>query len=876
MQGKFKMKQKIMMTLHIMLILFILVDAATAQNTGGNRAGAPDQPGDDQDINEELWQFSKKTSYEEAMQHIAQEKKRTKVSPSAEVMLPTGWKIKPAGKQVEVGRFPHEAVDYAGQVVVLNTGYYINEPQEVSIVNPDYGQVVKVLHLASMFPSAQAGLDGDLYISGGNSQKIFRFNKKFELVREYPVQGYTAGLASIDSSHIAVVCMVSSAAGQDFEKGNYKQGKLMIVNTSTGEVEREVVTGYFPHTVRFKNRKLYVTLLGENKLLVYDQQLKLLKSLEVGRTPQDICAGDDSLYIVNTGSDNVSVIDTKEDLVISAIDLKSHGTVFGSGPTSCAVDGDVLYVAQATTNSIAMFDIRHRKLLGFIPTGWYPTKVLLQGKHLFVLSGKGIHALRPNVDGPQPIPDKGGTQYVLTLLKGSLSVIPTMEITQKLPDWTRQVEDGNPIYSPLKGFKLPIRNIFYIVRENRTYDQVLGDLGKGNGDPFLTLFGLKITPNAHKLANEFVALDNFYANGEISVLGHSFTTSGYASPFLEWLGNAAYSGRYKGYPFGIVPSTTSPMYLWDAMDAKGVDYRIYGEDYYIYTRGYRIISDVYGPDCELGRKFYDQMMSLASIADRGNKFYQIAKPYYGQANTPDKAMQLLERDDFVKPLSIFFCGDESLAKAVKENTTLRRGFAELLYHYPFNYRSWDLAHSDIERAQEWKLDFETQLQGGKVAQLHYIWLPNDHTNGTGNASLPPDQLVAQNDAALGLIIETIAKSPAWKESLILITEDDAQNGPDHVDATRTVALAAGPHVKRHEVIDDRYDQLSMLRTIEMLLNVPPLNLNDSLAVPMFSIFTEEPVDRPYIASQPSNHLAVGDKLLYQRFFQSSLGRTSEK
>jgi YVTN family beta-propeller protein len=452
------MLRKAILLFFSMLLLFILVSAeVAAQSSAGYRAAAPDQPGEDADINDELWQFSKKTPYTEAMQHIASQKKENHILPPAEVILPTGWKIAPAGKQVETGRVPHEAVAYAGHVVVLNIGYSDRkgkEPQEVSIINPDSGQVVKILHVASLFPSAQAGPDGDLYISGGNSQKIFCFDRRFELVREYTIQGYAAGVASIDSNHIAAVCMVSSATGQDFEKGNYQQGKLLILNTTKGDVEKETVTGYFPHTVRFQKGKLYVTLLDENKLLIYDRRLNFIKSLETGRTPQDICAGDDRLYVVNTGSDKVSVIDPKKDSVISAIDLQSHGKGFGSAPTSCTVDGDVLYVAQATTNSVAMFDTKHRRLMGFIPTGWYPTKVLLQGKHLLVLNGKGIQARRPNVDGPQPVPGKGGTQYVLTLLKGSLSIIPVARITSKLVGWTRRVHDGSPLYSPLKGLCL--------------------------------------------------------------------------------------------------------------------------------------------------------------------------------------------------------------------------------------------------------------------------------------------------------------------------------------------------------------------------------------------------------------------------------------
>jgi hypothetical protein len=311
---------------------------------------------------------------------------------------------------------------------------------------------------------------------------------------------------------------------------------------------------------------------------------------------------------------------------------------------------------------------------------------------------------------------------------------------------------------------------------------------------------------------------------------------------------------------------TSPAYLWDALDAKSVDYRIYGENYFLYTRAYRIITETFGAESELARKFYAQTMTLAAKTDRGNEFYTLAKDYYGQADTPEHALSLLEsKPEFTAALSKFLTGDQSLANALAENQSLRRKFAEYLYHYCFNYRSWDLGYSDLDRAKVWKEDFERQLRASRVAQLHYIWLPNDHTDGVSQRYYMPNQLVAQNDAALGRIIETIARSEIWKESIILVTEDDAQNGPDHVDATRTVALAVGPYVKRKVVVGDRYDQLSMLRTIELLLGLDPLNMNDTLAVPMFGIFTEKPDVLPYTPSKPSSHLINADQKLYEQF-----------
>lgn len=821
-----------------------------------SRESAPDQPGDEEDLNQELWKFSKNSPYPGST--------TAKDVGFAEAALPNGWKIAPAGTQVEVGRLPYEAVPYADKLVVLNTGYY-KGPQEVSVVDPKQGKVVKTLQFKSLFPSARQGLDGDLYISGGFDQKVYRLNRDFNSVREYPVNGYMAGIAPVDAKHLAVAYMVTQNDQQAYVKG-----QVALLNTETGQVERSLDAGYFPYSVYYLNGKIYVTLLGENKLLVYDAQLNPIKTLAVGRTPQNLCTDGKKLYVVNTASDDISVVDTKQDAVVERIALRHNGFRFGSSPTSCAVNGNRFYVTQAQVNAVAVIALEQIgakpavRLEGFIPTGWYPTKVLLWGQQLLMLSAKGIHPRRPNPQGPQPIEAKGGKQYVLTLLRGALSIVPKDAIASHLSSWTKQVEAGSPLYSVKEGMKLPLHHVFYIIKENRTYDQVLGDLGRGNGDSKLTLFGQAITPNNHKLAKEFVTLDNFYANGEISVLGHSFTTSGYASPFLEWLGNMAYSGRYNGYPFGTVPATFSPAYIWNALEAARVDYRIYGEPYYLFTRSYQLIVETYGANSELAKKFYAQSMALAANADRGKAEGKIFQSYYGQADTPEQALHLLENPEFTRFVSQVFTGDETLSQALQQDAVFRQKFATFLYHYPLNYHSWDLKYSDLQRYSDWKTDFEKQLKSGHPAQFQYIWLPNDHTAGEKPGFPNPYQMVSQNDAALGKIIETIAKSPIWKDSLILVEEDDSQNGPDHVDSTRTVALAAGPYVRRGAVVSDRYDQLSLLRTVEVVLGLNPINLNDALAVPMFDIFNEKPNNSAYVAPTPSGELMKADKERYQQ------------
>ncbi|HXD30227.1 MAG TPA: bifunctional YncE family protein/alkaline phosphatase family protein [Pyrinomonadaceae bacterium] len=832
----------------LVFCLFIYVAAQEPERVA-------DDPEDEEELNEELWEFARNTPYEKILAYVAEEQRKSRETVKAEVELPNGWRLAPAGTQIPVGRLPYEAILFSGKLVVLNTGYYYREPQVASVIDLQSMKVEKTITLNSLFPSAEVGMDGNLYISGGFDEKVFRLDKDFK-VSEYKIGGYAGGLAAVDAEHLAVGYVATKN-----QAGAYVAGKLALLNTTSGKIEREVSVGYFPYAVRKLGTKLYVTLLGEQKLRVYDSELKLVKSLRVGRSPQEMCSDGRRLFVVNTDTDNLSVIDTRSDRVTGTVSLAARGSRFGTAPSSCTVSGNRLYVTLANTNAMAVLDLRSFRQLALVPTGWYPTKALTDDNNLFVISAKGIQARRPNPKGPQPNATSRVPGYVLNLLQGSVAVIPKNEVSKNAAAWTKAVRAGVPLFDPKSGFKLPIRHIFYIIKENRTYDQVLGDLGRGNGDPSLTLFGESISPVHHQLAKDFVTLDNFFVNGEISVLGHSYTSSGYASPFTEWLANNSYATRWKGYPFGTVPAVTSPTYLWDLLDDRKVDYRIYGENYFLFTRAYKLIVQHFGVESELAKKFYDKSMVAAAGGDRGNEFYELANPFYGQASTRKDALKLLDNATFTNGLSKFLVGDESLAQAIKKpgNFPFKASLADYLYHYPFNYRSWDLKYSDLDRFKTWKLDFDSQLKSGQVAQLHYIWLPNDHTDGANSKTMNPFEFMAQNDAALGRIVQTISDSPIWKQSLILIEEDDAQNGPDHVDATRTIAFAAGPYVKRGAVISDRYDQLSMLRTIELLLGLRSLNLSEQVAVPMWGIFTPKPNFDPFVRASPSSRLSDADR-----------------
>src|SRR5437764_648635 len=419
------MKRRSQIAVSVLLFVSLFIPVARAQDArrdAGERAQFFDRAEDEEDLNRELWEYARGTPYEEAVRYVAAARARAQAARVSEAVLPSGWKIAPAGQQVEVGHLPYEAVNFAGRLVVLNNGYYSREVPEISIVDTASGQVVKTIRTkpspgvpGSLFPSAEVGADGDLYVSGGYDEKVLRVNREFEIAREYKVAGFAAGLAPVDATHVAVLYL----AAKDNNK-NYVKGKLALLNTEDGHVERDMDAGYFPYAVAAAGGKFYVAALGENHLRVFDGSLKPIKEIALGRRPQALTIDGALLYVVCTDSDEVYTVDTRSDSVVSVLRLDHFASRFGSTPTSCAFDGDRLYVTLAGLNAVAVFDKRTKKQLGLVPVGWYPTKVLVEGDRLLVLSAKGIRPRRPNPNGPQPVAEKNGPDYVLTLLKGSL------------------------------------------------------------------------------------------------------------------------------------------------------------------------------------------------------------------------------------------------------------------------------------------------------------------------------------------------------------------------------------------------------------------------------------------------------------------------
>jgi hypothetical protein len=465
----------------------------------------------------------------------------------------------------------------------------------------------------------------------------------------------------------------------------------------------------------------------------------------------------------------------------------------GSTPNSVALspDGTRLAVANADNNSVALVDVTKPgdgHVLGFVPTGWYPTGVLFSrdGSALFVLSGKGLTSL-PNPRGNQPgIPGAEG-QYSGSMLEGALSIVP-MPDAEKLARYTQTVRDvtpytdatrlapaAAPANSPIParvGGASPIKHVFYVIRENRTYDQIFGDLDRGNGDPNLTLFGEDTTPNAHALSRDFVTFDNFYVNAEVSYSGHAFSTGAYANDFVEkiWPTNygsrgGTYLSEGGGQMRNAYGNVTAPQngYLWDACVRANVSVRSYGEF------------------AHFDRASGQMKASVPGLEGR------------------------------VHPA----------------------------------YPSFDLAVTDQHRVDLWIEEFRAFEANGKLPTLSIVRLPNDHTNGT-RANFPtPRAMVADNDFALGRIVEAISQSAYWKDSAIFVLEDDAQNGPDHVDAHRSVALVISPFARRGAVDSTLYTTSGMLRTMELVLGLPPMSQYDAAATPMYGAFVSSPTLTPF-------------------------------
>jgi YVTN family beta-propeller protein len=697
------------------------------------------------------------------------------------VELANGWSLTPAGTSEVLGDLPLN-------LVVSTTKKYFavnNNGQSIHKIQLFDSKTQKELSSIEI-PKSWYGLhfskdDSKLYASGANDNMIRVYDildnqlaqsDSIVLGEPWPNKISPTGIEiDFDSNLLYVVTKEDSA--------------LYIADLVTNKVVERVKLQHEAYTCLLNpsKKELYISLWGGAQVAIYDlSSNQIVKTIAVESHPNDMVMSKDGshLFVANANSNSVSVINTKQRKVIETISTSLFPDA-PTGSTSNALalneDESVLYIANADNNCLAVFDIENKgqsKSLGFIPTGWYPTSVKIMNHQILVANGKGFMP-KANPKGPNPYVSRDdSTQYIARMFTGTLSIIevPSMAslgaYSQLVYDNTpynkekellAEGEKGNPI--PMRiGEDSPIKHVFYVVKENRTYDQVFGDFPQGNGDPDLCLFPAEVSPNHHKIAEEFVLFDNFYVDAEVSADGHNWSMAAYATDYTEKNWPVSYGGRGGTYDYEGSKEIAYPEkgYIWDYCQRAGLTYRSYGE--FVPNRGSKTLKSIYG-------------------------------------------------------------------------------------HYDEDYPGYNLSIMDTFRITKWKHDFDSLLAIDQVPRFSTIRIGNDHTSGARRGSPSPRAMVADNDLALGMLVEYISKSKIWKESAIFVLEDDAQNGPDHVDAHRSVLMVASPYTKKGFVDHQMYSTSSVLRTMELILGLPPMSQYDAAATPLWRSFKAEADLTPY-------------------------------
>jgi DNA-binding beta-propeller fold protein YncE len=693
--------------------------------------------------------------------------------PDGRTLLPNGWIISPAGRGVEmyVGSLTLALSPDRTRLAVLNCG---SSPHSVMIVDPQSERVLEkipVEHawLGIVFHPTEARL----FVSGGSSGKLWDIALGGEKPRVEAVQL---------GEELFISGVAASPDGRTVFAGTVNTGQILKVDLQSKQVLLRTPTlgRVYGLLASSDGKRLYASDWLRSRVLVYDTgDLMLRDVIRVGPHPSEmIISADGRLFVTCAEDSTVYIAEARTGEVEEKVKVSVHPLApEGSAPASLALDEEEnrLYVAVADNNCVAVVDVAERggsRLLGFIPTGWYTSAVRVAGGKVMALASKGS----------QP-KDNADRTYIGLLLKGELHFIDVPD-GRGLARYTRRVVENCPYRDDLlsqadecRGSVLPssprarspIRYVIYVIKENRTYDQVLGDIPSGNGDPSLCIYGEVVTPNQHKLAREFALLDNFYVDAEVSADGHNWSMAAYANDYVEKMWPYQYGGHGGSYDFeGENPlSRPGGGYIWDACRRAGVTYRSYGE--------------------------------------------------------------------YVKPMG-------------KGEGVWYEGIVPgLVGHVAPYFPKYDLRIPDVTRYEEWLKEFRQFERKGEMPQLQIVRLPVNHTAGTRPGYRTPRAMVADNDLAVGKLVQAVSHSRFWPETAIFILEDDAQNGPDHVDAHRSVCLVVSSYTRLGVTDSNLYTTCSVLRTMELLLGLPPLNQYDAAASPMYSLFRTPARLKPFDA-----------------------------
>ncbi len=774
--------------------------------------------------------------------------------------MPYNKVLKPAGKMIFFGDSSLE--NHALDVVLSPDKKYlaIEGRYSVQIVNTDQDSIIysysvrdRQYHTVNTYSGILwVNVQGQSTLFWGARNTVFRAvwdSMKITVTHTYRFEPEGEAHASLPNEMV-----YAEHQGQPVLyivlNGNDRLAKLDL---QTGEVVWQTPTGLAPYGIVLAGGKLYVTnwsgsvpaeetaatagipwgkasvdpvtgVVNTGSVSVVDPAGgKVLREIAVGLHPNDVAAspGGKYVYVANGNEDYISVISTETDRVVEKISVRlmeGHNPYFGDTPNGLAVnpDGTTLYVTNGMDNALAVVSLGKKssrngreeesRITGFIPTGAFPGGVvLLKEKNKFYVAN--IEALGARIrfndkyaEGKVP---SGKGAYNAHRMMAMVSVIPVPGETQ-LAAYTKTVRETNrmnrlklssllprrdrpPVPVPERtGEPSVFKHVIYIIKENRTYDQVLGDMKQGDGDPSLCAFGEEVTPNTHKLARQFVLLDRYEASGKCSAEGHLWTDASIVTDYIEKNVRA----WFRSYTHVLYDAMAYPKtgFIWDNALDHGKRVRIYGE---------------------------------ASVPSE-----------YGNKNWSDIYHDYLAG----KPIPF------------KNKTTIDRVRGILAPGYP---AFKNLNFPDIMRADSFisELHRYEQMEGDNLPNLIVMALPNDHTAGTSPAHPTPRAMVANNDLALGRIIEALSKSRFWKNTVVFVTEDDSQAGWDHVSAYRTVGLVISPYSRLEKTVSTHYNQTSMIRTIEQILGLPPMNIEDATADLMSDVFTYTPDYRPYTAEK---------------------------
>jgi DNA-binding beta-propeller fold protein YncE len=726
--------------------------------------------------------------------------------------LPTGRTLDPAGVAWDAGSMPlaMRLSPDGRKLVVLENGY---REQGVLVIDRSTGRLEQTVTQAAAFLGVAFSPDGrTLYASGGNQDVVYR----------YAWSGNRAALT--DSIVLAAKApgkpgtrypggLALSPDGRTLYVAENLADSLAVVDLASARVTQRLATERWPMDVAVApNGTVYVSAWGGNTVSVFPANAGVLdagRRIRVGRHPSALLLNADAsrLFVASASTDRVAVVDTRTRRVLTEIhDSPPGGPGEGSTPSAMALsaDGTRLYVAESDNNAVALIELApvtagvalatgEDQVAGRVPTQWYPTALLVRGDSLIALTGKG-RGTQPNPTGVRPGQDRGerdfdARQYTLGQTSGSI-VTSLLARTggAELDALSARVARANRWGEPRVGAKLPpFEHVIYIVKENRTYDQLFGDLPQADGDTSLSFFPRRVSPNHHALAERFGIFDRFFVNAEVSPDGHNWSMAAYTTDYTQKTVPSNYSRPTRGRTYDWEGTNRNALavddddvaepangYLWNLAQRAGISFRNYGE--------FVVPSNVDADDA-------------MPAGYRGNK------PFLRSHTNPE-------------------------------------------------YPSYDLDIPDQRRADVWLADLRQFVARGEMPRLQILRLPNDHTAGARAGSPTPNAYVADNDLALARIIEGLSRSPYWKNTIVFVVEDDAQNGSDHVDSHRSVMLTisawnrAGVHHRFVNTTD-------VIATIERVLKLGSLSQFDHFGRPLTEIFAASPDLRPYTALTPA-------------------------